>query len=251
MSKTVVLTAAAIATGLLLSGTATAQQKSAAAPTLTDQDRADMQGLVNRYAVALGTCAAEEYADLFAAPDGSFASGPRGHIAGRDKLIALVKSERHCNDKSVRRPTNGPTAVVEAAPGGAVGKTISGSGGGHYEDTYVKTAHGWRFKSRSFISAQEEKANLTSQDFIEIRRLAGNDLGRYEDVYSSGPDGKQLRSSGVVIAPSADGATGKVFLRNDGGHYEDVYMKGAAGWRFKSRTYVAPTEAASTTASAR
>ena len=248
MSKFFVLLAAV---GLLAPAAASAQQKSGALPNLTDKDRAEMQGLVTHYAVALGTCAAEEYADLFAAPDGYFASGPRGHIAGREKLMALVKSERHCNDKSIRRPTNGPTAVVEAAPGGAVGKTISGPGGGHYEDTFVKTSQGWRFKSRSFISAQEEKANLTSQDFIEIRRLAGNDVGRYDDVYSNGADGKLLRSSGVVIAPSADGATGKVFLRNDGGHYEDVYVKGAAGWRFKSRTYVAATEAASTTASAR
>ena len=252
MSKFFVLLAAV---GLLAPAAASAQQKSGALSNLTDKDRAEMQSLVTHYAVALGTCAAEEYADLFAAPDGYFASGPRGHIAGREKLIALVKSERHCNDKSIRRPTNGPTAVVEAAPGGAAGKTISGPGGGHYEDTFVKTSQGWRFKSRSFISAQEEKANLTSQDFIEIRRLAGNDAGRYEDVYSNGPEGnagKQLRSSGVVIAPAPDGATGKVFLRGDGGHYEDVYVKGSSGWRFKSRTYVAAAEgAAGTTASAR
>jgi hypothetical protein len=251
MSKCTGLFAIAIGMGLLASGTITAQQGAANAPALTAKDRTEMQELVNRYALALGTCAAEQYADLFAAPDGYFASGPRGSIAGREKLIELVRSERHCTNKSERRPTNGPTAVVEAAPGGAVGKTIAGPGGGHYEDTYVRTQQGWRFKSRSFISAQEETAKLTSQDFIEIRRLAGNEIGPYEDVYSNGPEGKHLRSSGVVIAPSADGATGKVFLRNNGGHYEDVYVKGSQGWRFKSRLYVAATEGASGTVTSR
>src|SRR6266849_3039481 len=82
------------------------------APRLTDQDRAQIQELVAKYARALGTCAAEEYARLFAAPDGSFASGPRGEVKGREKLIALVQSERHCNDNSARTPRNVPTTVV-------------------------------------------------------------------------------------------------------------------------------------------
>jgi hypothetical protein len=249
MSKCTVLFTVTIGMGLLVSGTVMAQQKAGSTPTLTEKDRAEMQDLVNRYARALGMCEGEEYADLFAAPDGYFASGPRGAIAGREKLIALVKSERHCNDNSQRQARNGPTAVVEASPGGAVGKTISGSGGGHYEDAYLKTSQGWRFKSRSFISTQEENAKLTSQDFIEIRRLAGNESGQYEDVYSNGPEGKRLRSSGVVIAPSPEGATGKVFLRNHGGHYEDVYVKGPQGWRFKSRGYVEPVAATGTVSS--
>ena len=251
MSKCTVLFAITIGMGLLASGTVTAQQKSGGSSTLTAQDRASMQELVSRYARALNTCAAEEYADLFANPDGYFASGPRGSIAGREKLIALVRSERHCNDKSERRASNGPTVVVEASPDGAIGKTIPGSAGGHYEDAYVKTSQGWRFKSRAFISAQEENAKLNAQDFIEIRRLAGNGSGQYDDVYSNGPDGKHLRSSGVVIAPSPDGATGKVFLRNNGGRYEDVYVKGPQGWRFKSRVFVAPAEGASGTVSSR
>jgi hypothetical protein len=235
-------------TSLLAYGTAAAQQKPGSAK-LTDKDRAEMQELVSRYAKALNTCAAEEYADLFTA-DGYFASGPRGSIGGREKLMALVRSERHCNDKSTPRTAPAPTAVVEPSPGGAIGKT-SMSAGGHYEDEYAKTPLGWRFKSRSFISGPEEKVKLTSQDFIEIRRLAGNENGQYEDVYSNGPDGKHLRSSGVVIAPSPDGATGKVFLRNNGGHYEDVYVKGPQGWRFKSRAYVGPAEGASGTVSSR
>ena len=209
--------------------------------TLTAQDRTEIQELVTHYARALATCAAEEYADLFAPPAGYFASGPRGEVAGREKLIALVRSERHCVGGAEGRPFtgNGPTVVAEPSPEGATGKTVSGNNGGHYEDGYVKTSKGWRFTSRNFISTQEEAAKLTAQDFIQIRQLAGNNGGYFEDVYVKAAEGRRFRSSGVVIAPSPDGATGKVFLRNDGGHYEDVYTKAPSGWRFKSRIYVA------------
>ena len=45
------------------------------APTsLTDRDRTDIQELVSHYARALSSCAADEYADLFAPVSGSFAS---------------------------------------------------------------------------------------------------------------------------------------------------------------------------------
>src|SRR5205823_1110082 len=80
---------------------------------VTDRDRAEIQDLVSQYARALSTCAAEEYADLFAPVTGSFASGLRGEIIGRDKLIALVQSEPHCITTPPGRPGgNGPTVVV-------------------------------------------------------------------------------------------------------------------------------------------
>jgi hypothetical protein len=51
-----------------------------------------------------------------------------------------------------------------------------------------------------------------------------------------------------VITPTADGATGRVYLLMLGmtgpnslerqGGYEDVYVKTAGGWRIKSRTHV-------------
>jgi hypothetical protein len=57
--------------------------------------------------------------------------------------------------------------VIEPAPGGAVGKeylviidlgdpgqTNVVQQGGHYEDVYVKTAQGWRFKSRQMIMSK-------------------------------------------------------------------------------------------------
>jgi hypothetical protein len=209
---------------------------------LSDNDRAEIQDLSVRYGRALGLCEAEEYAALFAPLDGYFASGPRGKVVGRERLIALVRSERHCNDGSERRPRNLPaTSTIEATPEGATARIVPNIAG-HYEDTYVKTAQGWRFRGRTYVSKEEEAAKLTSADFDEIRRLAGNDTGQFQDVYSATPQGQQFRSAGVVIAPSPEGATGRASLKNDGGRYEDVYVKTAHGWRFKSRQYVSAAE---------
>ena len=97
MSKFFVLLAAV---GLLAPAAASAQQKSGALSNLTDKDRAEMQGLVTHYAVALGTCAAEEYADLFAAPDGSFASGPRAPFP---RLTNLLRWSARATPRSLWR----------------------------------------------------------------------------------------------------------------------------------------------------
>ena len=40
----------------------------------------------------------------------------------------------------------------------------TGGGGGHYDDVYVKTPQGWRFKSRNVISDAEAAAHLTTRD---------------------------------------------------------------------------------------
>jgi SnoaL-like protein len=218
---------------------------------LTDQDRAQIQDLVARYARALGSCAAEEYADLFAPAGGYFASSVRGEVAGREKLIELVRSERQCSTPTITapNPANGPanaarraptvpTAVIEASSDGVVGKVTLGNAG-RYDDVYVKTPNGWRFQARDFISGQEEAAKLTGKDFIEIRRLAGNDRGYFDDTYVDTPQGKRFRSAGLVVTASPEGAIGKAYLRNDGGHYEDVYVRSPNGWRFRSRAYVA------------
>jgi hypothetical protein len=36
-------------------------------------------------------------------------------------------------------------------------------GGGHYEDTYVKTPNGWRFKTRRFIRSEGTSESLKPQ----------------------------------------------------------------------------------------
>lgn len=234
---------------------------------LTEKDRTEIQGLATSYARSLGACQAEEYADLFAPDGGYFASGLRGELIGRDMLIALVKSERHCTNPpsaslggpapaapaetakpaapaapaaGAARPT--PTVVIEATPTGARGRADLGNAGG-YEDEYVKTAKGWKFKSRTVMTRQEAAAGLTVKDVWTIRRLAGSDLKQFDDVYTTdAAGGRRFRTSGLEILVSADGIKGKAFPKGSGGRYDDVYVRTSdGGWRFQSRTFVAET----------
>jgi len=221
--------------------------------SLTDKDRAEIQDLTARYARALGSCAAEEYADLFAPETGYFASNIRGEVVGRERLMALVRSERHCTAPPAAAataantgapanaaPRPAPTVAIEISSTGPIGRADLGNAG-QYDDEYVKTAKGWRFKSRTVMTGPELKANLTVKDVRAIRRLAGTDLGQFEDVYVAGADGvKRFRTSGVALGLSAEGVTGRANLKNNNGHYEDVYVKTPEGdWRFKSRVHVA------------
>ncbi len=239
-----------------------AQQNPAA--TLTAQDRSEIQALAARYAGSLGGCAAEEYADLFVPQVGYFASNIRGEVVGRDRLMALVRSERHCTAASVpasNAPTAGtaaapragnvPTVVIEPSSTGATGRADLGNAG-HYEDEYTKTSNGWRFMSRTVVSRQEQAANLTARDMVAIRRLAGTDLGFFDDVYVAGADGvRRFRTSGVALGLSPEGVTGRALLKGDGGRYDDVYVRTAqGGWRFKARVYVADAPNATGAASA-
>jgi hypothetical protein len=136
-----------------------------ASATLTDTDREEIRQLVAHYARALSSCSADEYADLFT-PDGVFTSddfrgarhrelyGQRGTIKGRAGLKQLVLTEDFCvNGTSTRStrsggPSQPPSVEIKPSPEGAVGRAPIGAGG-HYEDVYVKTSGGWRFKSRT------------------------------------------------------------------------------------------------------
>jgi hypothetical protein len=209
---------------------------------VTAQDKAEIQTLVTAYARALGSCAATEFADLFAPETGYFASGFRGHVARREQLIAMVQSERHCiaaapGSAPAPRPGNGPTVAVDVTPAGVFGVADLG-GAGHYEDEYVKTSKGWRFAARTVITPAEQAAGLNAREMMAIRRLASGPLDA-DDFWAAGQDGvRRFRSAGVVILVSAGAVTGRVYLK-DGGRYDDVYEKSASGqWRFKTRTYV-------------
>jgi hypothetical protein len=208
---------------------------------VTAQDKAEIQALVTAYAKALGSCAATDYADLFAPETGSFDSGFRGHVMGRERLVAMVQSERQCTappQGTAPAPRPGPTVVVDVTPAGVFGIADLG-GAGHYEDEYVKTPKGWRFAARTVITPAEQAAGLNAREMTAIRRLASgpDDAGEF---WAAGQDGvKRFRSAGVVILVGAGQVTGRVYLK-DGGYYDDVYEKSARGqWRFKTRTYIA------------
>ncbi len=132
---------------------------------LTDKDRADIRQLSDNYVTMLDTCKASGYASLFA-PDGAFISGPRGTLQGREKLEYLVTSERHCQPDATTKSAISHAfskVVIEPTPDGASGKVYlpgrePNTSGGHYEDLYVKTSDGWKFKSRTYLSPKEEAA---------------------------------------------------------------------------------------------
>jgi hypothetical protein len=238
--------AAALAAILLIPSPSAAAQSphdpSGTAVTLTDTDRAEIQKLTSGYAEFIGTCKPEAYAGLFESPRGYFESLARGRVWGRDALIGVVRSEPACApDAKNLRPRDTPAPVISVTERGVVGRIDLGANG-HYEDRYVKTKDGWRFRSRNFVPKKAEDVKWTAQDFDEIRAIAG-DTGNYEDVFVQTPDrGAVYRHGGMTIDPiSPTEATGVVHLKDDPGRYEDVYVKGPGGWRFKSRTYI-PTD---------
>ena len=143
------------------------QQKSAAqsqTPTLTALDYIEIQQLVSSYPYGLdgNTDNGESYANLFA--PGAVFGRPR--TEGHENLKALANTQPR-GAKYVRHfITN---HVIEPAPGGAIGKEYaviidigengSPSGialGGRYDDEYVKTPQGWKFKNRTFTPSRVE-----------------------------------------------------------------------------------------------
>jgi len=215
------------------SGTS-AQQPTSPTPVLTALDYLEIEQLVYRYGYALDTGADNgfAYADLYA-DDATFTGtnqGPSGRTyQGRERLAALARGGKRSPNFMSHWVTN---VVIEPAPGGAVGKTYvgifdignGGNGaksrvdhGGIYNDVYVKTPQGWRFKSRSFFestsgapvqpppamlgtpralsaspgpqSPNPESRNpnpgrLAAEDYIEIQQL----VARYPYALDQNPD---------------------------------------------------------------
>jgi actinorhodin biosynthesis protein ActVIA len=132
-------------------------------PALTAMDYIEIQQLVARYPYALDTHADNGYmyADLFA-PDGTF-----GTTKGRDALAALARSTQP--EKSGPAATRHflTNVIITPTAEGVIGRQYNvlidvGEGGrasaidhgGHYEDVYVKTPDGWRFKSRVYVRSK-------------------------------------------------------------------------------------------------
>lgn len=209
-------------------------------PSLSPEDKAEIQALAAKYATALGSCDAQAFADVFVPETGYFVSGFRGQLVGRDALVALVESERHCNlapgTQAPPRPGgNAPVVELEVTEDGVHGVANLGAVG-RYEDEYVKTPDGWKIAARTVVTKAESDAGLEPSDFLEIQRLGGPDLGEYWAVNDNGV--KRLRSAGVAVSVASGKVTGRAYLR-DGGYYDDVYEKTADGeWRVQSRTKV-------------
>jgi hypothetical protein len=171
MSKATAL-AGVLGVGVLL--VVTSMRAAPRTPALTALDYIEIQQLVNRYAFALDTCSnnGHDYADLYT-PDGVFywGVGSRKSV-GREQLAEAAGGGKDGCQKLQRATPDKPLAahttvnlIIEPSPEGATGKsylvypgelgiqsdpTHSGHVGG-YQDVYVKTANGWRFKSRLHV----------------------------------------------------------------------------------------------------
>ena len=211
--------------GVLSAATVSAQ-------ALTEKDREDIRGLSAAYAATLGTCKAAAYAALFT-PDGIFYSGFRGNIQGPEQLRALVNSERHCQPGAAQpaRPGGGSGApalqfgTLDAHPGGVRMTVTLPNNGGAYEDSYVRTAAGWRFQNRSYYTPAELKArasgvrSLAPQDVLDIQQL----VARYPYTLDNGGDGGRalaglFTEDGVFVTPQATYSGREALLKMASGH---------------------------------
>jgi hypothetical protein len=142
--------------------------------SLTPQDYIDIQQLNARYAIAIDGCtnSGYDYADLYT-DDGTFAVSEewgepgRVYATGREELAkAAGGGPDGCRDLKtmlgygINHITVGQ--IVEPRPDGAWGRnkliamSIDADPNknevqGGYEDRYVKTPKGWRFKSRVHV----------------------------------------------------------------------------------------------------
>src|ERR1041384_6100157 len=140
-----------------------------ASGTLTALGYIEIQQLVAKYPWAIDNCTNNgyDYADLYT-PDGLFMNSLSAtKWVGRERLAeAAGGGARGCKKlteaSNANRTHTIGNLVIEPSPEGAVGKSYliyPGVEGGHsdpqhsghvggYQDVYVKTAVGWRFKSR-------------------------------------------------------------------------------------------------------
>lgn len=141
-------------------------------PPLSADDIAAIKLLTAKYAHLVDRCqnSGNDYADLFA-EDGTFGVSADWDIDGTiwaRGRAALVRAggggPNGCRESKPGTPGYGlhhivTSEVIEAAPGGAVGRSVLITMGvdgtpnsiewqGGYQDRYVKTAKGWRIQSR-------------------------------------------------------------------------------------------------------
>ncbi len=125
----------------------------AQAETLTALDYIQIEQLYSHYAHYLDTADGAKFAALFT-PDGVFITNKPdfGNITGR-KALADFAAKAGAPPPIVRAGHSTTTVMIDPAPGGATGSAylMAGTGadqGYVYNDTFVKTAQGWRFKIR-------------------------------------------------------------------------------------------------------
>ena len=146
----------AVMVGAVTGGVVWGQQKNSGLTKLSAQDYIEIQMLGAKYAYGLDTAAdnGQYFANVFA-PDGSF-----GNTKGREALAAMaregggrikLRGYQHLVQNFIIEPTaEGAVGsqYIQVMTVGSKDKPPMLDHGGRYEDVYVKTAEGWRIKSR-------------------------------------------------------------------------------------------------------
>lgn len=136
---------------------------------LTALDYIEIQQLISKYARAIDTCSNNgyDYADLYT-PDGIFMPSVAGRsvpgIQGRERLAEvsgggsngcenvpwIEQGVIHIYTNHIITPTpDGAAGTVDMLMIGLDGDPNKIEYDGYYDDIYVKTAEGWRFKQRT------------------------------------------------------------------------------------------------------
>jgi hypothetical protein len=162
-SVSVAVVTVTLVIGIVAAASMARAQQKVTAGALSAADYIEIQQLVARYSYAVDTHADNgyAYADLFT-PDGVF-----GKTQGREALAELARTTqkersgpaftRHYLTNVIVYPTaegargSQYLMAIDVSEGGKPSSLVHG---GRYEDTYVKTAAGWRFKSRQLHPAQ-------------------------------------------------------------------------------------------------
>ena len=160
----------------ILASPALAQKPEQKPIELTALDYIQIQQLVAKYARAIDTCSNNgyDYADLYTA-DGAFIPDVPGKqippIQGREKLAEvsgggskgcknvpwIEQGVHHLYVNHIITPTaEGAKGTVDMLMIGLGGDPNKIESDGYYEDTYVKTAQGWRFKERKHHALLDE-----------------------------------------------------------------------------------------------
>jgi len=158
--------------GAALWGSVAAGAQPRAAVALTAQDYFDIRALANLYAYGLDSGADNGTGSLYASiftEDAEFHGPPAVpggtpfDAKGRDALRKFAVPGRgsayvrHFMANHLIEPSaDGARGKVYllVIDIGMDGKQTSVNMGGHYEDTYVKTAEGWRIKTRNFYRSK-------------------------------------------------------------------------------------------------
>jgi SnoaL-like domain len=159
---------------------------------LTALDYFEIEQLTRKYAWALDTCSNDgfDYADLYT-PDGTFVSGSDGQRwQGREQLAeAAGGNGLGCPFPKMPLSHLILNLVIEPTADGAIGKSYliyPGRNGqyadeqhhghdGGYQDAYVKTADGWRFKSRIHVYPPQIPGQYTGVPNSELEAAGDGD----------------------------------------------------------------------------